>query len=60
MADTMRPRKEDDSKKDRSDKSDRNDKKRVSKRDPLAPAFRDARVREKESRTADTGDPSIS
>ena len=60
MADTMRPRKEEDSKKNGSDKSGRNDKKRVSRRDPLAPAFRNARVREKESRTADTGDPSIS
>jgi hypothetical protein len=35
-------------------------KKRVSKRDRLAPAFRNARVRAKESRTADTGDPSVS
>jgi hypothetical protein len=60
MAGTMQPRKEDESKKNSSDKSNRNDKKRVSKRDPLAPAFRDARVRQKESRTADTGDPSIS
>jgi hypothetical protein len=51
---TMRPKKEEDGKKSGSGR------KRVSKRDPLAPAFRNARVREKESRTADTGDPSIS
>jgi hypothetical protein len=43
-----------------STKKERSEKKRVSKRDPLAPAFRNARVREKESRTADTGDPSVS
>jgi hypothetical protein len=34
-------------------------KKRVSKRDPLEPAFRSARVRKSDSRTADTGDPSV-
>jgi hypothetical protein len=46
--------------KNEATKKNKSDKKRVSKRDPLAPAFRNARVREKESRTADTGDPSVS
>jgi hypothetical protein len=37
----------------------KSDKKRVSKKDPLGPAFRSARVRKSDSRTSDTGDPSI-
>ena len=34
-------------------------KKRIAKRDRSSPAFRDARARKAESRTNDTGDPSI-
>jgi hypothetical protein len=40
-------------------KKTKSDKKRVSKKDPLGPAFRSARVRKSDSRTTDTGDPSI-
>ncbi len=49
---TMRPKTE-------NNKKTKTDKKRVSKRDPLAPAFRSARVRKSDSRTNDTGDPSV-
>ena len=42
-----------------NDKKTKSDKKRVSKKDPLGPAFRSARVRKSDSRTSDTGDPSI-
>jgi hypothetical protein len=34
-------------------------KKRVSKRDPLGPVFRSARVRKTDSRAAGTGDPFV-
>jgi len=44
---------------DDSTKKARPAKKRVSKRNPLGPAFRSARVRKSESRTSDTGDPSV-
>jgi hypothetical protein len=44
---------------DQNNKKTKSDKKRVSKKDPLGPAFRSARVRKSDSRTADTGDPSI-
>jgi len=51
---TMRSKREEQNK-----KKNKSGKKRVTKRDPLAPAFRDARVRKAESRTAETGDPSL-
>jgi hypothetical protein len=44
---------------DQNNKKSKSSKKRVSKRDPLEPAFRSARVRKSDSRTADTGDPSV-
>jgi hypothetical protein len=44
---------------DQDNKKTKSGKKRVSKRDPLEPAFRSARVRKADSRTADTGNPSI-
>ena len=44
---------------DQNNKKTKSGKKRVSKRDPLEPGFRSARVRKSDSRTADTGDPSI-
>jgi hypothetical protein len=52
--DTTRPKTD-----DQNNKKTKSGKKRVSKRDPLAPAFRSARVRKGDSRTADTGDPSV-
>ena len=44
---------------DQNNNKTKSGKKRVSKDDPLGPAFRSARVRKSDSRSADTGDPSV-
>jgi hypothetical protein len=51
---TTRPKSE-----NQNDKKTDRDKKRVSKKDPLGPAFRSARVLKSDSRTTDTRDPSV-